>query len=156
MTIFLRGSPRRAQRGFTLIELMITAAIIGILAAVAYPAYNSSVRKSRRADAKTALLDLAQREERFMSTANVYSDKPADLGYPGGTKFPMDIVSGSKAYYTLSVTATAPTATTPAWTFSGTATPIGDQLKDKCGSFAIDQRGVQTVGGAGATAADCW
>src|SRR3954469_13542635 len=101
MMTFLRASPRRAQCGFTLIELMITVAIIGILAAVAYPAYNSSVRKARRADAKTALLDLAQREERFMSTANTYSDKPSDLGYPNGTKFPLDVLTGGKAYYTL-------------------------------------------------------
>ena len=141
---------RRAQRGFTLVELMITVAIIGILAAVAYPVYNSSVRKSRRADAKTALVDLAQREERFMSTGNKYSKTPSELGYPSGTTFPMNILSGGKAYYTLDFP-TAPTSTG----FKATATPIGDQVKDKCGSFSIEQSGAQTVSGP-AAAADCW
>jgi type IV pilus assembly protein PilE len=150
MTMNLPIPARRPQRGFTLIELLIVVAIIGILAAVAFPAYNASVRKSRRADAKTALLDLAQREERFMSTANTYSNKPADLGYPSGTAFPMNVVSGSKAYYTLDFV-TAPNQTQ----FKAKATPIGDQAKDKCGTFFIEQSGAQTVNGT-ATAADCW
>jgi type IV pilus assembly protein PilE len=150
MTLNLIRPPRRAPRGFTLIELMIVVAIIGILAAVAYPAYNSSVRKSRRADAKTALVDLAQREERFMSTANTYSNKPADLGYPTGTAFPMSVLTGSKSYYTIDFSV-APTTSK----FAATATPVGDQLQDKCGSYTIDQSGAQKVGGP-ASAADCW
>jgi len=149
MTIHLPTFARRAQRGFTLIELLIAVAIIGILAAVAYPAYNSSVRKSRRADAKTALLDLAQREERFMSTANIYSNKPSDLGYPSGTTFPMSVLTGGKAYYTLEVTTATATA------FKAKAAPVGDQVKDKCGVFYIDQSGAQTVDPP-AVAADCW
>jgi len=151
MTMNLPNPARRAQRGFTLIELMIVVAIIGILAAVAYPAYNSSVRKSRRADAKTALLDLAQREERFMSTGNTYSKTPSQLGYPTGTAFPMNILSGSKSYYTMDVTYDSAKPTL----FKATATPTGDQTKDKCGSFSIEQSGAQTVGGT-AAAADCW
>ncbi len=69
--------------GFTLIELMIVVAIVAILGTVAISGYINSVRKSRRTEARTALLDLASREERFMSTNSAYSNTPSDLGYSG-------------------------------------------------------------------------
>ena len=69
--------------GFTLIELMVTVAIATILISIAIPAYNTQIRKSRRTEAKTALLDLAGREERFYNTSSPpnYSSTPSDLGY---------------------------------------------------------------------------
>jgi type IV pilus assembly protein PilE len=149
--------PLRSARGFTLIELMIAVAIVGILVKLAYPAYTQSVKKSRRADAKTALLDLAQREERFMSTNNTYSQIAApDLGYNSGstitTAAPMNVVTGSSAYYQLAVS--LPTSTT----FTATATPIGAQTGDtQCGTFTLTNAGVQSVSGtSSATPGDCW
>ena len=149
---------RRGLRGFTLIELMIVVAIVGILVAVALPAYNQSVRKSRRADAKTALLDLAQREERLNSTANYYSATVTELGYPTGTTFPISVLTGSTAYYTLTVTPTPPATTWPATTFTATAAPISGtaQASDTCGSFTLTNTGVQDVQNATSTAASCW
>jgi len=145
---------RAEQRGFTLIELMIAVAIIGILLRLAFPAYQNSVMKSRRADAKTALLDLAQREERYMATTNTYTTSAPALGYAAGTTItsgsPMTVQNGSASFYTLEV------ATSGA-TFTATARPTGPQLaKDtQCANFIIDNTGRQTISGTG-NATDCW
>ncbi len=72
---------KRTQSGFTLIELMIVTAIIAILAAVAYPSYTDSVRKGRRSEGRTALMELMQQQERFMTQRNTY----ASWTTPGAT-----------------------------------------------------------------------
>ena len=148
-------APRNGQRGFTLIELMIAVAIIGILLRLALPAYQNSVMKSRRADAKTALLDLAQREERYLATTNQYTTSAPALGYAGTATVtaaaPMTIQNGSASFYTLEVATSSSTA------FTATARPTGPQLaKDtQCGNFVIDNTGRQTISGTG-NATDCW
>ena len=68
----------RQAAGFTLIELMITVAIVGILAAVAYPSYNAYIQKGERARAKAFMLDVAQKEERYFTSANVYCVSTTD------------------------------------------------------------------------------
>ncbi|MGJ7528323.1 type IV pilin protein [Variovorax sp. GB1P17] len=143
---------RRTGAGFTLIELMIVVAVVAILAAIAYPSYVRYVQKARRTDAKTALLDLATREERFFSINNTYAGTAAQLGY-GGT-FPIDVLTSGTAFYQIAVTAS--TAAALATGFTATATPVGAQTGDTlCGSYSIDQMGTQgstgTLGAAG-----CW
>ncbi len=63
---------KNKSMGFTLIELMITVAIIGVLGAIAYPSYQDSVRKSRRAEGRSAMMEVLQQQERYMTQNNTY------------------------------------------------------------------------------------
>jgi len=148
--------PRR-EHGFSLMELMITVAIVAILARIAYPSYQQYVLKSHRADAKTALLDLATRQERFFTLQNNYTTVPASLGY-GAASFPFAIQSGTQSYYQLSVTVTGTPGTASAPAYTATAAPIGPQQSDGCGTYTLNQLGVQnnTNTAAGTTSAQCW
>ena len=71
----------RAAKGFTLVEVLIVVAIIGLLAAVAMPSYQSYVQKSRRSDAKSALMDAANRQQQFLLNRGTYTTNMRDLGY---------------------------------------------------------------------------
>jgi type IV pilus assembly protein PilE len=138
--------------GFSLVELMVTVVIAALLLSIAIPGYHNQVRKSRRTEAKTALLDLAAREERFYNMSNPpgYSTLPSDLGYNAtANSFPMNIGSG---YYQVSVAIGAAVPPLPA-TYTIKAVPItADQLKDTtCLLFQVDNTGLQT-----ATNASCW
>ena len=126
------------SRGFRLIELMIVVAIVGILAAIAYPAYTSQVIKSQRADAKTALLTAAQNLERCYTEYNAYDDAAC----------PAVAATSDEGYYAVAA------ALTPS-TYTLTATPIsGAVVQDKdCTSFILDNKGAQNSTPAGGK---CW
>ena len=152
---FAQGRVLRT-RGFTLIELMITVTIAAVLMSIAFPLYLHQIRESRRTDARSALLDLASREERFYSLQNAYSSTATDLGY---TSWPQTVGSG---YYQISqpTNITAATASSPA-TFTLTATPIAGKGQDKdtdCQSFTVTQTGQETsTNSASATSTSiCW
>lgn len=128
------GSLRHRQAGFTLIELMVTVLVVSILVGVAVPTYTNQMQKSRRTDARSAVLDIAAREERYMATSTAYSQTPSDLGYSG--TFPQAVGAG---YYNITVTLQGPPVG-----FIATATPVttGPQANDTtCASFTIDQLG---------------
>jgi type IV pilus assembly protein PilE len=131
---------------------------------VAVPTYQAQVRKSRRTDAKNAVLDLASREERYLSIYNLYSQSPGDLGYaaPGATTTWAAVGAIGSGYYTLNVTATAPvpTATPPTPpTYTITATATGKQTADtSCASFSVNNIGKQSSLNSGGTdsTSTCW
>jgi type IV pilus assembly protein PilE len=152
-----RGSPGRRATGFTLIELMVTVVIATILVSIAIPAYNTSIRKSRRTDAKTALLDLAGREERYYNTNNTYSALPSDLGYNGtAAAFPMVVGSG---YYTVNVAVVAGVgAVGPTYSITATPYTADQQLDASCQTFTVNNLGQQTSvdGGGVNTTSTCW
>jgi type IV pilus assembly protein PilE len=123
----------RGSRGFTLIELMITVAIIAILAAVAYPSYTEHVRKSARRAAQAEMMDIANRQQQFLISSRTYVSDLAAAGY----QLPADLVGK----YTPSVT--VGTATVPSFTITFRA--IGSQAKD--GDLGLTSDGVKTPGG---------
>lgn len=126
-------SPR--YRGFTLIEVMIVVAIIGILAAIAYPSYRDQVRRSNRSDAYSALTAMANAQEKFYLANNTYADTLAKLGF-GATS--------NEGYYQLII----PNA--DATTFTVRATPTGGQADDTdCTQLDLTAAGQKTP-------AACW
>ncbi len=138
----------RTKRGFTLIELMITVAIVGILAAIAYPSYQDQVMKSRRGEAKACLMEMAQFMERFYTTNGRY-----DLD-SGGAAVALPVtqcVNDLQVHYVIALAGVAPQ------TYTLTATPINTQAAQdtRCAVLGIDQTGRKTFTGTG-TAAQCW
>lgn len=135
---------RAATQGFTLIELVIGLAVAAILAAVAYPSYQSVVSKARRADAMLVLTEATQFMERY-ATLNLRYDKDAAgnaVTLPSNLQYaPKD---GTTKYYEITITAGEDTYTLE-------ATPTGPQAGDKCGTLKIDHRGVRT-----ALDINCW
>ena len=137
--------PRR-KRGFTLIELMIVVAIVAILASVALPAYLDSVRKSRRADAITALNQVAQAQERWRANNSTYSNVLTSAG--------LNVANPSSGYYTLAVSGNTATA------YSATATAAGAQTSDaRCTTLTLTMATgavISYTSTGTATAAQCW
>jgi type IV pilus assembly protein PilE len=142
----------RSSRGFTLIELMVVVVIATILLSIAVPSYMSQVRQSRRTEAKTAILDLSGREERYLSTNPAsYTNTPASLGYVG---FGVGNPIGS-GYYYLTVCSPATAAcvpglnmpnppAAPSYTIVASPVPGQSQVKDlQCQLFAVDSAGQQ-------------
>ena len=133
--------------GFTLIELMITVVIVGILAAIAYPAYQNSVKQSRRADAQGALTQLNNAMERVFTQNNTYMPLVSGvataptLGTGAGAIFPSQApLDGATKYYTLSISAI------DANTFTLRAAPIAGTGQAGDGNLELNHTGAKRWG----------
>ena len=136
-------SEMKRARGFTLIELMIVVAVVGILAAIAYPSYMDQIRKSRRAEVQALLMNVSARQQQMLLDTRSYASTVSAL----------NITIPDTVQRNYAVTLAVGTAAVP--TFTATATPSGAQAADKCGVplvagvLSIDQSGTKLP-------ANCW
>lgn len=121
------------MRGFTLIELMIAVAIVGIIAAIAYPSYTASIIKGRRSSAEATLMDVAQREQQYLVDNRSYASTASTLN--------VSIPSAVSAYYTVAITTNA--AGTPP-SFTASATPLAGTSQVNDYTLVIDNTGAKT------------
>ena len=133
------------NQGFTLIEVMVVVAIVGILSAIAYPSYTEYIARGHRAEARANLLQAAQWMERAATANGTYPTASSAASAIAALeeqvkmdRYGIKVDSANGSSYTL------------------TATPKGAQLKDKCGSYTLTQSGKRDVASATLSVAECW
>ena len=165
----MRSFPTRhghPAAGFTLIELMVTVAIVAILASIALPSYTAYIARARRADARTQLVQAAQFMQRFYAANDGYDqDRGGNsvlgtppLGMPevlrrsppdGAAIYQLNTAITTAGNYTATVSVSAYTLTMAPITGTSVAT-------DACGMFTLTSAGVRGVAGATKTRDECW
>lgn len=133
---------QKKHQGFTLIELMIVAAVVAILSAIAYPSYNEYIRRGHRAEARAGLLQAAQWLERAATATGTY---------PLTAAFPANLKAIPNNRYDISVVSDGAT-------FTLTATPKAGQTGDKCGNYTLTNTGLRGANGTttGDIVTQCW
>jgi type IV pilus assembly protein PilE len=142
-------------RGFTLIELMITVAILGILAAIAIPNYSQYVQNGKRADARASLLQATQYVQRFYAANDRFdADRAGNpISIPTTLQFVPEGTDTATANYQLDTSGVAEQS------FTLQMTPINNMSTDKCGKLTITNLGVKSFdkpSGSTATREQCW
>lgn len=149
----------RCSLGFTLIDLMITVAIIGILSATAYLSYQDYVKQARRTDAQASLMELAQFMERHYASKSGYLTD-GQTGSAPRLPFTSSPKDGANAAYTLALSTAEKNGVT-AQAYRLEARPINMMAKDKCGTLTLDYRGkrgieVEGISGSVSEISNCW
>lgn len=140
----------RSNAGFTLIEIMVVVAIVGILAAIAYPSYEEYVKRGNRSEGQALLNEAAARQERFFAQNNAYvtdQDDVVNLALPHTED---TTVSSSTGKYTLTVGTEDDDGG-----YTLTATPEGFD-DDACGDLTLNALGTRGRSGSDRTVAECW
>lgn len=142
-----RSPHKNPQQGFTLIEMLIAVALVGILAAVAIPSYSEYVRRGHRAEARAGLLQAAQWMERAATATGAY---PSIDAFNATT-----LTTVPSGRYTIAIDAGRTDST-----YSLTATPKNAQTGDRCGAFTLRQDGLRGANGKKADEtgyeSNCW
>ena len=135
---------KTAQQGFTLIEVMIVVAIIGILAAIAYPSYDEYVKRGNRTEGQAFLGDVAARQERYFSQNNKYITAVGDIA-----KLGLSNANSPTSKYTLAIATVA--------NDGGYTLTANQQFGDtKCGNLSLNALGEKDRSGSGKSVNDCW
>lgn len=134
------------NKAFTLTEILIVVAIVGILAAIAYPSYENQITRSKRADAMAAMMNAAQAMERFRANNFSFNVPGADISVVYANQVPTD---GGTAYYTLAL------SNVSASSYTLTATPTGS-MAGKDGALTLTETGARTWTDKNNSLHNCW
>ena len=140
---------KHSQQGFTLIEMMIVVAVIGILSAIAYPNYTEYVRRGHRAEARAGLLQAAQWLERAATATGTY---------PLAAAFPANLKKVPNERYDISYTPVVVDNIVTSFTLTATPKAGGPQAGDKCGNYTLTHAGLRGAKGVttGDIVTECW
>lgn len=143
----------KRESGFTLVELMIVVAIIGIIAAIIYPSYVQYVVKSNRSAAESLIMDAAAKQQLYLLDKRTYASTMATLGY----SCPGSIQTTVCNNYQQPIAITNVSSSPPTFTITATPVPGGNQAArdTKCAAVSVDQAGTKSISGT-STVSACW